>query len=149
MINIILQKKIKKLGEKYNIIKVKDGYALNYLIPNNYAVIATKSEININNEKLKQININLEKLNKKYILYINKLKKIKINFLVKLKKNNKIFGYITKKDIKKKLEENKIFINCNNIYMNKKINKIGIYNVKIKFLKNLNTKFKINIINSK
>lgn len=43
---IILLKNIEKLGEKYDVVKVKDGYGRNFLIPKKAAVIANKSNLN-------------------------------------------------------------------------------------------------------
>ena len=43
---IILLKNIKKLGEKYDVVKVKNGYGRNFLIPKKAAVIANKSNLN-------------------------------------------------------------------------------------------------------
>ena len=40
---IILKQDVNKLGYKDEIVKVKDGYANNYLIPQGYAVVATSS----------------------------------------------------------------------------------------------------------
>ncbi|WGH25797.1 MAG: 50S ribosomal protein L9 [Candidatus Shikimatogenerans bostrichidophilus] len=147
MIKIILKKEINKLGKKNDEIIVKSGYALNYLIPNNYAVIANKSEVKKKNEIIKQKKEKKKFLIKKSNKYIKLLKNINIIFYVKSKKSGKIFGSISKKDIKKKLEYNNIFINDNNIYIkNKKIIKTGDYKIKIKFLKNLKTFFKIRVL---
>ncbi|MDH3005009.1 MAG: 50S ribosomal protein L9 [Candidatus Shikimatogenerans sp. JK-2022] len=152
MIKIILKKKIDNLGNKYDVVDVKSGYALNYLIPNKYAIIATKSELKKNNELLKQKKYKIKILIKKYKKYIKLIKNININFYIKKKyKNNtsKIFGSITKKDIKQKLEKYKIFIKKKNIYIkNKIIKNPGKYKIKIKLFNNLETYLNITILDS-
>ena len=40
---IILKKEVANLGHADEIVKVKSGYALNYLIPQGYAILATES----------------------------------------------------------------------------------------------------------
>ncbi|WOX79175.1 50S ribosomal protein L9 [Candidatus Shikimatogenerans bostrichidophilus] len=144
MIKIILKKNIKNLGLKNEIKIVKFGYAINYLIPKNYAVIATKLEIKKNNEIIKQKKKIIDKINKN----IEKLKKLNIIFKVKTKKNGIIYGTITKKDIINKLKENNIKINKNNILLKKKIRRIGNYKIIIKYLKYKSIYIKINVLNN-
>ena len=51
---VILKENIEKLGFKDEIVDVKNGYARNFLIPKNKAVIATENAIKVLNEKLRQ-----------------------------------------------------------------------------------------------
>ncbi|WGH27180.1 MAG: 50S ribosomal protein L9 [Candidatus Shikimatogenerans bostrichidophilus] len=147
MIKIILKKKINKLGNINDEKIVKFGYAINYLIPNNLAVIATKSEIKKNNELIKQIKNNKKNLIKKYDYYINKLKNINIIFYIKKKKE--IYSYINKNSIKNKLKEYNIYINNENIYIKKKINSLGKFKIKIKFLKKKKINLNIKVLKKK
>ncbi|WGH25431.1 MAG: 50S ribosomal protein L9 [Candidatus Shikimatogenerans bostrichidophilus] len=147
MIKIILKKNIENLGYKYDVLYVKSGYALNYLIPNQYAIIATKSEEKINNELLKQKKEKFNLLINQYKKYIKLIKNINITFSIKKKNTDKIFGSITKKEIKKKLEDYKIFIPKNKIYIKNKIIKHpGKYKIKIKLFKELETFLNITIL---
>ena len=43
--NIILLEHIEKVGSKHDVVKVKDGYGRNYLIPNGLAIVANKSNM--------------------------------------------------------------------------------------------------------
>ncbi|BDT61629.1 MAG: hypothetical protein RDO_1570 [Flavobacteriales endosymbiont of Rhyzopertha dominica] len=141
MIKVILKKNIYKLGKKYQIILVKYGYAINYLIPNNYAIIATKSEIKNNNEIIKQ---KKEKL--KYKIKIKKynIKKInKINLIFKINNKKK---YISKKDIYKSLKLKNILIKKKNIILKNKIKLIGNYKIKIKISKKIETYINVNVM---
>ena len=51
---VILKENIEKLGFKDEIVDVKNGFARNFLIPKNKAVIATENAIKVLNEKLRQ-----------------------------------------------------------------------------------------------
>lgn len=51
---IILTKDVKKVGQKHEIKEVPDGYALNFLIPNKMAIIATNDAIEKRNREVKQ-----------------------------------------------------------------------------------------------
>ena len=60
--DIILKKDLPGRGFKNDIIKVKNGYARNFLIPNGFAEIANESNRKILNENLKQTSHKLEKI---------------------------------------------------------------------------------------
>ncbi|MDH3004287.1 MAG: 50S ribosomal protein L9 [Candidatus Shikimatogenerans sp. JK-2022] len=145
MIKIILKKKIINLGSKYDVVLVKSGYALNYLIPNRYAIIATKSELKINNELIKQKKEKKKILITNYKKYIKLMNNINIKFYIKNKK--KPYLKITKKDILKKLKRLKIFIKKKYINIeNKIIKEIGKYNIKINLLNKINTYLNITVL---
>ncbi|BBA84593.1 50S ribosomal protein L9 [endosymbiont of Euscepes postfasciatus] len=147
MINLILVKNFNNLGKKGDFIKVKNGYAFNYLIP--YKICILKDDKNINKifleeDKKKEINNkNLISLNN----LINKIKLLKysININVKSNKNGKLFGSINKKNIFILLNniENVNFLKEKNIIIyNNKIQKIGNYKI---FIKKFNIKFSFNL----
>ena len=51
---VILKRNFNKLGYKNDIVKVKSGYALHFLIPRNIAGFATESEKKVAQENIKQ-----------------------------------------------------------------------------------------------
>ena len=61
---IILKQDVQNLGFADDLVKVKDGYARNYLIPNGLAIIATPSNKKQLAETLKQRAFKLEKIRK-------------------------------------------------------------------------------------
>ena len=93
--DVILKEDIERLGFKNEIVKVKNGYARNYLIPKKLAVLATDSAVKVLNEALKQ-------QEKKEELNINTANKIadgisKLEIILKAKvteESNKLFGSI-------------------------------------------------------
>nr|YP_009393601.1 ribosomal protein L9 [Bostrychia simpliciuscula]ARW62163.1 ribosomal protein L9 [Bostrychia simpliciuscula] len=146
-INIILIKSFLHLGEKGRIINVSPGYALNYLIPNQIAEIATKNKTK-HLEMLKKRKNNQVKANE---ISNNKLKekleKIgKISIYRRKGENNYIFGRITEKDI------NNYIIKYTGIKLDKKqikifnIKKLGIFKTNIEISSNINTVVKLNTI---
>ena len=105
-IKIILKKDYKNIGKKNNIIYVKKGYALNYLVPNKIAEIATEKIVkhfkiieSIEKQKIENTKIEIEKLQKQ----INLIDKIII--YKKVGDNQYIFGSVTEKEIIEKITE--------------------------------------------
>ena len=93
--DVILKQDIERLGFKNEIVKVKNGFARNYLIPKKLAVLATDSAVKVLNEALRQ-------QEKKEELNINTANKIadgisKLEIILKAKvteESNKLFGSI-------------------------------------------------------
>lgn len=119
--NIILKKKILNLGNKYDQVNVKPGYARNFLFPKGYAIFSNDLVItSLKNEK-KEI--------------INKIKKIKKQFFFK-KNNCKLLGSITSKNISNFLSSKFIEVEKKSIFLKKKkIKDLGIFKCIIFFYK--------------
>ena len=128
---IILLKNFKNLGQFGQIIKVCSGYARNYLIPKEIALIATKHNI----KKLKNFQHKITKYEKVEVLQaqlqvceIKKLGIIKI--FSKSGKKNKLFGSINKKNVIDKIISLGVKIKKNDIYIqNNIIKSLGKYNI--------------------
>ena len=93
--DVILLENIEKLGFKDEVVSVKNGYGRNFLIPNGKAILATKSELKILEEKLKQQESkekqNIDSAN----VIAEKLKELNIQIKAKVSSGNKLFGKIT------------------------------------------------------
>ena len=103
--NVLLLKKIKKLGDVGSEVNVKPGYARNHLFPNNFALPLTKENQTIV-EKKKQELLLLEQKNKeKAIESQKKFDGYSLTFDVNVHEENKLFGSITLQNIIDKLTQ--------------------------------------------
>jgi large subunit ribosomal protein L9 len=92
---IILKQDVVNLGYKDEIVKVKDGYANNYLIPQGYAIIATTSAKKVLAENLKQRSFKEEKIRKDAEAFVEQIKKIEgLRIGAKASESGKIFGSV-------------------------------------------------------
>ncbi|NPA45350.1 MAG: 50S ribosomal protein L9, partial [Chlorobi bacterium] len=92
---IILKEDIHTLGFKDDIVKVKNGYANNYLIPKGMAIQATKSAKKVLAENLKQRAHKEEKLRADAQAIADQLKNKEIKVGAKTSSTGKIFGSVT------------------------------------------------------
>lgn len=143
---VILLETIKGTGKKDEVIDAKDGFAMNYLIPNKKAVIANAenmAKLNIKNEKI-QKKKKEDRENSKKIA--EKLKSITINIKVKSGEDGKLFGTVTSKDIEESLlKQENIKIDKKRIILKEKIKLEGIYFAKAKLEEGVEAKIKINV----
>jgi large subunit ribosomal protein L9 len=91
---VILKQDILNLGQKDDIIKVKEGYGRNFLIPKGYAVLATDSAKKIHAENLRQRAHKEEKIKNDALLLSEKMKDIKLTIGAKTSTTGKIFGSV-------------------------------------------------------
>ena len=92
---VILIQDVANLGYKNDIVKVKDGYGRNYLIPNKLAIIASDSNVKQLNENLKQQSKKLAQQLADAQALAEKLAATVINVAVKANEDGKIFGTVT------------------------------------------------------
>lgn len=92
---IILKKDIDNLGSKDEMVKVRDGYARNYLIPNGLASIATVSAKKMHAETLKQRAHKEAKVKEEATKMAKKLQDLVVKVGAKVGDNGKIFGSVS------------------------------------------------------
>ena len=141
---VILKQYQEKLGDIGDIIEVKAGYANNYLIPQEIAVIATKGNIN----QMKPVKKAAIKVESKNIEEASKtaegLGDITLNFIVKTGEEGKLYGSITNKDLAAKImKDNKIEIDRKKIDLPEHIKELGEYDVDIKLYKEVKATIKV------
>jgi len=142
---VIFLKDLKNQGKKGEIKEVKDGYAKNFLIKNGYAIKETKESLKILDRENKQAKELDEKNKKEAKALKQKLEQEKITFQVKTGKNDKVFGSISLKQIKDKLDE-KYKIDKKQIIINNPISSLGFHEVEIHLYKDIIAKIKIEVI---
>ena len=129
---VILRTKIDNLGAEADVVKVKAGYARNFLIPQGKAFEATEENLK-HTEKLKQARAEREAAEIASAQEIAaKIKKAKISFELKLGESGKAFGSVTSIDIQKKLEKAGITIDRKALQLSNPIKTTGTTKVDVK-----------------
>lgn len=129
---VILRTKIQNLGAEADVVKVKSGFARNYLVPQGKAYEATEA----NKQHLEELNAarvkrEAEELNEAEKVSA-KIKKLKPVFTLETGATGKSFGSVTNMDIHKKLEEAGIDIDRHTIKLDKPIKSTGTHEIDIK-----------------
>jgi large subunit ribosomal protein L9 len=129
---IILRADVQHLGKIGEVVKVKDGYARNYLLPNGLAYPATEAN-------KKRIAYEGERLVKQHAAEksaaeteATRLADVKLTFEVKVGEEEKLYGSVTASDIQRKLEELGIKVDKRKIDLAEPIRELGEYKVGIK-----------------
>jgi len=142
---VILLKDIKGLGKTDEVKEVAEGYARNFLFPQNLAVIATETVLRTIQAKQK-IKLEKEKKQKKQAEeLINKLKGLKIEIRVKSDEKGTLFAAIGEKQINEELKKRGYNFKNNQIKIKEPIKKIGDYEIGIDLGFELEVKVKVRV----
>lgn len=138
---VIFVKDLKGQGKKGDIKLVKDGYATNFLIKNGIAVAKTSTNLhNLEIAKKQEMAKDLE--NRKKAEDIKKtLEGLTLEFKVKTGEHDRVFGSISVKQIKQKLEDYNI--DKNMIDMKTPLSSLGYHNVSINLYKEIKANVKV------
>ena len=142
---LILKEDIQNLGFKDDLVKVKNGFGRNFLIPNSFAILANESNTKSLNELLKQTKNKQEEIINNAKELAKKIGELNIEIPVKVGSEDKMFGSITTNQISKLLSEKGFDIDKKNISFSNKVKNLGIYDVNLIIHKEITHPIKINI----
>lgn len=145
---VILLESFDRLGQIGDIVKVKNGFARNYLIPQKKALRAN----NENKEKFQKIKDELISKNREIIeksqKIIKEIEKKEIIFVRNASDNGQLYGSVSPKDISNYFIEKKVDIKPANINLHSSIKKIGIYDLNVKLHAEVGCNLQLNVATS-
>lgn len=142
---VILREKIDNLGAEADVVKVKAGFARNYLIPEGKAYEATKGNLRqIANLQAARAKRETEELNDAQAL-ATKISRLKPKFTLEVGKNGKAFGSVTSIDIHKSLEDHGITIDRTAIQLEKPLKSTGKTDIEVRVHPEVTTSLTITV----
>ena len=144
--DIILLQDVETLGTSGDIIKVKPGYARNFLFPRGLAVRSSKKNRALADEKKNSAKAKQLRETQVYEELVNKLKNTEVTIEVQVGGEDRLFGSVTSQDIHKALIEKGVEIDRHSIELEEPIKALGIYDVNVKVAKGLLQEIKVYVI---
>jgi large subunit ribosomal protein L9 len=144
---VILKKDVQNLGEAGDMVNVKDGYARNFLLPQNAAEVATEGAIKNREKDLARIKAKQEKLHQEALATAEKIEKFaELKLSAKAGESGKLFGTITTKKLTEELlAKSGIEVDKKSVSLNAPINKIGNYTMLIKLTSKVKCELAISV----
>jgi large subunit ribosomal protein L9 len=144
---IILKKDVKNLGSKDDIVKVKNGYGRNYLIPNGFAIIANESNKKQLAEIQKQRAFKEQKLKEEAQKIAKKLESLSVKVGAKAGETGKIFGSVNSIQVSDALKKLGIDVDRKNITLkDDSIKNLGTYKATVKLHKEVIVDFEFEVV---
>jgi len=130
--NIILMENVEKLGQVGDVIKVKDGYARNYLFPHRLAITASEGNVKrIEREKAKRLAAFEEQKNIAQ-QKADILSKVSVTLAVEVNDQEKLYGAVSETEILQALEAEGHKIDKKSLVLEKAIDELGIFEIGVK-----------------
>ncbi|MDO9633622.1 MAG: 50S ribosomal protein L9 [Paludibacter sp.] len=143
---IILKEDVINLGYKGDILKVKDGYGRNFLIPQKKAVLATESAKKMLAEDLKQRAHKLERIKNEAQELGDKVKDITLMVGAKTSSTGKIFGAVGPIQIAEAFEKAGFTVDRKVIVLKEPVKEIGSYKVTLKLHKEVTVEVAFDVV---
>jgi len=145
MVEIILKQDVANLGLKDDIVEVKNGYALNYLIPQGFAIMATPSAKKVHAENLRQRAHKEAKIRQDAEALAAKLAELQLRIAAKASENGKIFGSVGNIQIAEALAAAGVEVDRKDIEL-EPIKELGSYEATVKCYRDIKGTVKFEVV---
>ena len=143
---IILKKDVANLGHADDIVNVKTGYAVNYLIPQGYATLATASAKKVHAENLRQRAHKEAKFRADAEALAAKLAEVVVKVAAKVSESGKIYGSVTTAQIADALVAQGINVDKKDITIVDAVKELGFYEATMKCYKDIKGTVKFEVV---
>ena len=142
---IILKKEVANLGEAGEVVEVKTGYALNYLVPQGFASVATPSALKQHEETLRQRAHKEAKVVAEAEAMAAKISAVEIKIEAKAGENGKLYGAVTSAQVAEVLANAGVEVDKKRITL-PEIKEAGEFEGKVKCYKNVYADIKVEVV---
>lgn len=143
---IILKEDVDKLGKCGEVKEVKEGYARNFLLPRNLAVVANPANLSSIEEIKRQKTSREEKLQKEAEKLRDKLEQISCTAEVLVGEEDKVFGSVTSADIVKLLRDKGFVVDKRAVMLEEPLKALGVYTVPVKIHPEVTANLKVWVV---
>ena len=143
---VVLKEDIENLGHMGDVVKVKDGYARNYLLPRGLVVLANNRNLKALEHEQRMIAQRRERLTKEAQGISDKLAGVSLQFTAKAGEEGRLFGSVTTMDIEKALKEQGFEVERRRIVLDAPIKNVGDYEVPIRLRPEVMPSIKVKVM---
>jgi large subunit ribosomal protein L9 len=143
---VILKQDMQGLGYKNDLVKVKDGYGRNYLIPNGIALLATESNRKMMAENTKQAAHKAEKIKTAASELAGKIGDMTIEIRTKAGESGKIFGAVTALQVSDALKAKGFEVDRKKIAFKSQPKELGSYLALLDLHKEVKHEINVNVV---
>ncbi len=144
--DVILLKDVDNLGTAGDVVKVKPGFARNFLVPRGMALRASKQNLAVAEERKRVIRNRAGRAQKAYVSLANSITKTELTIEVQVGEDERMFGSVTSQDIHQALSDKNISVDRHSIQLEEPIKALGVYNIPVKVTPDLVPELKLYVI---
>jgi len=143
---VILTENVSGLGNRGDVIKVKDGYARNYLFPKKLAIPATENNRKMLEEENRIRQRKDEKVKQSVQALAEKMEGLSCTIVVQAGEEDKLYGSVGQHEIAKAINEQGFDIDHKQVIMEEPIKKLGVYTVPVRLHREVEVSVKVWVV---
>ncbi len=143
---VILREDIDKLGKIGDLVKVKDGYARNFLVPTKKAIEATPKNVKAMEHARKMVADRMRMLKKEATADADRITSLSVTIKAKVGEEGKLFGSVTSMDIAEAVKAQGVAIDKRKISLEEPIKRVGEFTVPVKLHTDVVADLKVTVV---
>lgn len=143
---VILKEDIVTLGKIGEIVRVRDGYARNYLLPRGLVLMANKKNLKTFEHQKKIVADQKQKITRHAQVVGDQLAGVSLVIPMKVGEEGKLFGSVTTIQIEKALKAKGLNVDRRKIHLDAPIKSVGDYEVPIRLAAELTMPLKVSVV---
>jgi large subunit ribosomal protein L9 len=145
-IQVVLQQDVDKVGKSGDLVRVRPGFARNYLLPRQLAVPATTAAVRrIEHDKSVAL-VKADKAKKEARSVADKVSALVITIAQKAGGDGRLFGSVTTKDIEAAVKAQGLAVDRKRIQLAEPIKSLGTYEIQVKLVSDVMATLKIEVV---
>ncbi len=145
-LQVILQSDVPNLGSSGELVKVRPGFARNFLLPRNLAVPATTAQINrLNHDKAVAL-ARAEKNKKESKELAEKISALKITLARPVGEDDKLFGSVTAKEIENEVKKFGVTFDRKKMQLAEPLKALGVFDIPVKLMADVTATLKVEVV---
>ncbi|AKV01709.1 LSU ribosomal protein L9p [Labilithrix luteola] len=145
-LQVVLQSDVANVGKSGELVKVRPGFARNYLIPRSLAVPATTAAVNrINHEKAVAV-AKADKAKKEAQGVAEKINGLKLTMARSVGEDDRLFGSVTAKEIESAAKAAGIEIDRKKMHLAEPLKALGTFEIPVKLMTDVTATLKVEVV---
>ncbi len=145
-LQVVLQSNVDKVGDSGELVKVRPGFARNYLIPRGLAVPATTAAVNrITHEKAVAV-AKAEKNKKEMQAFAEKINALKLTLARSVGEDDKLFGSVTSKEIENAAKAAGVAIDRKKMQLAEPLKALGTFEIPVRLMTDVTATLKVEVV---
>ena len=143
---VILKEDIPNLGKMGEVVRVRDGYARNYLLPRGQVLVANKKNLKAFEHQKRVVSAQRDHVVREAQGLVDKLAALSLVIPVKTGEEGKLFGSVTNIDIEKALKVKGFDVERRKIHLDEPIKALGDFEVPIRLTADVTANVKVSVV---
>jgi large subunit ribosomal protein L9 len=143
---VILKEDVVNLGKIGEVVRVRDGYARNYLLPRGLVLVANKKNLKTFEHQKKIVADQKQKIVRQAETVSNQLATVAVVIPMKVGEEGRLFGSVTTMQIEKALKTKGVNVERRKIHLSEPIKTVGDYEVPIRLSADVTVPLKVSVV---